>query len=223
MRLLIKYPTRTRKDKFFSTLDKYYSLASNLSNLFFLISLDENDPSMNNPEVLKKLDGYKNLKYYVGNSKSKIDAVNRDIEKYNLWEIVMIASDDMIPQVKGYDEIIIEKMKTHYPDTDGVVWFNDGNQKNKLNTLCILGKKYYERFNYVYHPDYKSCWSDNEFTEVSKILNKVKYFDITVIEHQHPDWGFGQRDYAHDENLKYFNYDNNLFQERKKNNFDLNL
>ena len=26
----------------------------------------------------------------------------------------------------------------HYPDTDGVLWFNDGYKGNKLNTLCIL-------------------------------------------------------------------------------------
>jgi hypothetical protein len=221
MRLLIKYPTRNRKEKFFSTLDKYYSLSSNPNNLFFLISLDENDISMNNSEVLKKLDGYKNLKYFIGNSKSKIDAVNRDIEKYNLWEILMIASDDMIPQVKGYDEIIIEKMKTHYPNTDGVVWFNDGNQKNKLNTLCILGKKYYERFNYVYHPDYKSCWSDNEFTEVSKKLNKQTYFDQVIIKHEHPDWGFGKRDEIYHKNVKDWNYDVSVYNSRKSKNFDL--
>ena len=59
-----------------------------------------------------------------------------------------------------------------YPNTDGVLWFNDGNQGNRLNTLCILGKKYYERFNYIYHPDYTSLWADNEFMDVANLLNK---------------------------------------------------
>ena len=59
----------------------------------------------------------------------------------------------MVPLVNGYDTVIKEKMTLHYADTDGVLWFNDGHQEKKLNTLCILGKKYYDRFGYIYHPD----------------------------------------------------------------------
>lgn len=221
MRILIKFPTRIRPNKFFSTLDKYYSLSSNLEKTFFLISLDSDDLTMNNPEVLKKLNNYKNLKYVIGESKSKIDAVNRDIDKYDEWDIVVIASDDMIPQVKGYDDIIRKSMELRYPDTDGVLWFNDGFQKNNLNTLCILGKKYYQRFNYVYHPSYKSCFSDNEFTEVANYLNKQTYIDKVIIRHEHPDAGFGFRDEIHKNNAKDWNYDKNLYNERKKLNFDL--
>ena len=75
--------------------------------------------------------------------------------------IVLLASDDMIPMEKGFDNIIIDKMKNYYPDTDGVLWFNDGYQGDKLNTLCILGKKYYDRFGYIYNPEYISVLSDN--------------------------------------------------------------
>jgi hypothetical protein len=53
MKLLIKFPTRGRKDKFFSTLDKYYEYCKNIDNMDFLISLDEDDNEMNNTEVLK--------------------------------------------------------------------------------------------------------------------------------------------------------------------------
>ena len=35
MRLLIKFPTRGRKDKFFSTLDKYYEYCSDIDNSIF--------------------------------------------------------------------------------------------------------------------------------------------------------------------------------------------
>jgi hypothetical protein len=73
-----------------------------------------------------------------------------------------------------------------YPDTDGVLWFYDGWRKD-LNTLCILGRKYYDRFNYVYHPEYKSFWSDAEFTEVASKLNKQVFIDNIIIRHLHPD------------------------------------
>lgn len=222
MRILIKYPTKIRNEKFFSTLDKYYSFANDIENMFFVISLDSNDKTMNNPETLKKLDGYKNLKYFVGDSKSKIDAVNRDVEKYNDWDIVVVASDDMIPQVKGYDDIIREKMKQHFPDTDGVLWFSDGYQKNKLNTLCILGKKYYQRFGYIYHPDYKSCYSDDEFMQVANILNRQVYFEDVIIRHEHPVWGYGKYDEIYSDNHKHLSYDKSIFDRRKSINFEIN-
>ena len=106
----------------------------------------------------------------------------------------------MIPVVKGYDTIIKNNMSKLYPDTDGVLWFNDGYQGNKLNTLCILGKKYYDRFGYIYNPEYISVWSDNEFMDVGNILGKQTYFDEVIIQHQHPDWGFGERDMVHTNN-----------------------
>jgi hypothetical protein len=112
-------------------------------------------------------------------------------------------------------------MKEHYPDTDGVLWFNDGHQGNNLNTLCILGKKYYERFNYIYHPEYKSVWSDNEFMLVGNILKKQTYFDEVIIEHEHPDWGYGNRDVIHRINSQNESHDRNLFTTRKNNNFFL--
>jgi uncharacterized protein YerC len=220
MKLLIKFPTRGRKDKFFSTLDKYYEYCKNIDNMDFLISLDEDDNEMNNTEVLKKLSNYKNIKVVVGLSKSKIDAVNRDLNNYNKhWDVVLLASDDMIPTIKGYDDIIRDNMMFNYPDTDGILFFNDGFQGNKLNTLCILGKKYYERFNYIYHPDYKSCWSDNEFMVVGNILKRQSYIDQVIIRHEHPDWGYGNIDYVHNNNVKDWHHDNDIYNKRLINNF----
>lgn len=221
MKILIKFPTRNRKTKFFNTLKKYQNLANNIDNIIFLISIDEDDVDMNNSESLEILSSFKNCKVVVGKSSSKIHAVNRDVNLIEKWDILILASDDMIPQVNGYDEIILNKMKEFYPDTDGVLWFNDGFQGNKLNTLCILGKKYYERFNYIYYPEYKSTWCDNEFMSVASILNKQTYFDEVIIKHEHPDWGYGNRDLIHQKNQIDYSFDMNLYNTRKTINFNL--
>jgi hypothetical protein len=221
MKLLIKFPTRNRKNKFFTVLKQYQRLCEDIENTFFLITLDNDDEEMNSPEVTDIFSTFKNIKYVYGDSTSKIHAINRDIETIDEWDIVLLASDDMTPKVKGYDNIIRNKMKEHYPDTDGVLWFNDGHQGNNLNTLCILGKKYYERFNYIYHPEYKSVWSDNEFMLVGNILKKQTYFDEVIIEHEHPDWGYGKRDTIHQVNSINESHDRNLFVSRKQNNFYL--
>ena len=101
------------------------------------------------------------------------------------YDIILLASDDMVPVVKGYDAIIRQKMSSTYPDTDGALWFNDGYQ-DRINTLVIIGKKYYDRFGFIYNSVYKSVYCDNEFTDVAKKLNKITYFDEVIIRHEHP-------------------------------------
>jgi hypothetical protein len=221
MKILIKFPTRGRKTKFFNVLKKYQNLANNLNNISFLISIDDDDIEMNNIDCLEILSTFKNCQVVVGHSSSKVHAVNRDIDKVNNWDILLLASDDMIPQIKGYDEIIINKMKDIYPNTDGVLWFNDGFTKSELNTICILGKRYYEKFNYIYYPEYKSTWCDNEFMTVANLLGKQTYFDDVIIKHEHPDWGYGSQDEIHKKNHQDLNYDMNLYNNRKKINFEL--
>ena len=221
MKLLIKFPTRNRKNKFFKVLRQYQNMCEDLDNTYFLITLDNDDESMNPSDVEEIFNTFKNIKVVYGTSNSKIHAVNRDIELVNDWDIVLLASDDMTPKVKGYDNIIRNKMKEFYSDTDGILWFNDGHMGNKLNTLCILGKKYYDRFGYIYHPEYKSVWSDNEFMLVGNILGKQTYFEQVIIEHEHPDWGYGSRDEIHQNNSKNENQDKLLFTKRKDNNFYL--
>jgi hypothetical protein len=221
MKLLIKFPTKNRKFKFLNVFNKYQQFCDDIENTKFLITLDNDDSDMNSPDVIEILKTFKNTEFIFGDSKSKVDAINRDMELYNDWDIVLLASDDMTPMIKGYDNIIRNNMKTHYPDTDGVLWFNDGYQKNKLNTLCILGKKYYDRFKYIYNPEYKSVWSDNEFMDVANLLGKQTYFNDVIIKHEHPDWGFGNRDHIHQENFTNVDYDKNIYLKNKSINFGL--
>ena len=164
------------------------------------------------------IEQYDNVTMFYGNNKSKIEAINADLDNVD-FDILLLASDDMIPVVKGYDTIIKNNMSKLYPDTDGVLWFNDGYQGNKLNTLCILGKKYYDRFGYIYNPEYISVWSDNEFMDVGNILGKQTYFDEVIIQHQHPDWGFGERDMVHTNNLVNESKDRQTYIKRKEKNF----
>jgi hypothetical protein len=185
------------------------------------VSIDEDDTSMNTTEVISELKSYSNTQVIVGISENKIHAVNRDMDIVDDWDIVLLASDDMIPQVKGFDKVVNTLMSSNYPDTDGVLFFNDGFKGKELNTLCILGKKYYKRFNYIYHPGYKSTWSDNEFMMVAEKLNKQTYFPMVIIKHEHPDWGYGKHDVIHKMNHVNLIHDKTLFLERSKNNFYL--
>jgi len=225
-KILFKLPSRTRPKRVFEVLDETLKNLSDKENYEFLLTLDGDDQSMNNYNVIEKLNSYKNMNYVFGSSNSKIEAVNRDMDTFNKdWDILVLLSDDMIPVKEGFDNIIREKYDEFFPDLDGVTWFSDGFQKNKLNTLCILGKKYYERFNYIYHPSYKSLYCDNEFTIVANKLGKQKYFDIVIIEHRHFSIGNNRERYdaLYRRNDSLLSVDRITYLEREKNNFDLNV
>jgi hypothetical protein len=189
MRIQIKLPTRERPKKFFKVLDLYIKHLSGKHECFFVISCDNDDESMHNDKVIAILDNYDDdsVFYYFGDNKSKVQACNADIDKHPDFDILVLTSDDMIPQVQRYDDIIAQAMQKHFPDMDGCLWFNDGYQADNLCTLPILSKKYYERFGYVYHPDYQSLWCDGEFNEIACKLGRIRYIDQVIIKHQYPD------------------------------------
>jgi hypothetical protein len=225
-KILFKLPSRSRPKRVFEVLDATLENISDKENYEFLLTLDQDDQSMNNDDVIIKLNSYENMNYIFDFSNSKIEAVNRDLETFNKdWDILVLLSDDMIPVKKGFDDIIREKYDEFFPNLDGVTWFSDGFQKNRINTLCILGKKYYDRFNYIYHPSYKSLYCDNEFTIVANKLGRQKYFEEVLIEHRHFSIGNNRERYdeLYRRNDALMRVDELNYYQREKINFGLNV
>lgn len=223
MKLLIKFPSRGRPGKFMKVFNMYRNMLSGKRDVSFLLSFDEDDVTMNNQGIknwLNKLGP--NVYYYFGNSKTKIEACNADLDKAPNFDIIMLASDDMIPVQEGYDDIICADMEKHFPDTDGVLWYNDGLVGKYLNTLSIIGKKYFDRFGYIYNPVYESVFPDNEFMEVSLMLGKTQYTDKVIIQHQ---W-VGNTDpndplHIKNHNSNYYKTDGAIFLKRRLEKFGL--
>jgi hypothetical protein len=216
-KILVKFPTRSRPQKFLNLIEKYINLSKSKSTRY-QITYDLDDLTMN-PSVIEKAQGYGNVKCIGGYSKGKIHACNRDMEKSGKWDIVVLASDDMIPVKENWDQIISDKMKEKFPDLDGVLWFHDG--FTPLNTMCIIGRKYFERFNYIYHPDYISLWCDNEFHEVADKLGKHAKFNEVLFKHEHPANIGGHSDQLYQVNEKFYHTDHATFLKRQARNFDL--
>lgn len=223
--LLFQYPTRGRREKFFNTLDEYYKKIKG-ENFIFHVVIDDDDEEMNKVEVLDRIREYKYMHITHSRHANKIIACNdmaliNKINDYK-WDIVICCSDDMMPIVDGFDNVIRAIMRDYFPDTDGVLWFNDGFQRKRLNTLPIIGRNYYDRFGYIYYWGYKNIYCDAEFTEVSKILNKCVYFDDIIIKHEHPETNSSiVWDETYKRGEKYNEGDRILFEARKKKNFDL--
>jgi hypothetical protein len=187
MELLIKYATRSRPELFKRTLQRYYDGLSTSSDYRFIISIDEDDDTMMDNQMLQWLATMPNLTVHIGASKTKIQAINADIPVTG-WDVLLVASDDMIPVTKGYDEIIRAEMKTHCPDLDGALWFPDGLREEKkwppLCTLPVMGAKLYERMGYVYHPAYESVFCDDEYHLVLSAEGRLHRCLKTIIKHE---------------------------------------
>lgn len=224
MRLLVKFPSRERPDKLVSVTQRYAQYAVDKQNLQFLMTLDSNDPTVNDKLLSSLRSIHPKMDIRVGVSTDKINAINRDMDTAPEFDIVLLASDDMIPIVQGYDQIIRDSMRKYYPDTDGVLWFNDGYTGTKLNTLVCCGKKYFNRFGYLYNPIYKSFYCDNEFMETAAKLKKQTYFEQVIIKHVHPaNTSEVKNDELYIRNGKYFKHDADIYHSRKNYLFDVSV
>lgn len=221
--ILFKFASRSRPDKFFKGLDNIIHNLHDKKNFVILATLDIDDESMYNKTVIEKLIPYVKNNFVIpvfGRSKSKIDAINRDMDKApDNWNILVNFSDDMSFNSYGFDKVIRDKFLLHFPNTDGNLYFNDGYAKDSVSTMSIIGRQYYNRFGYIYHPSYHSLWCDNEYTEIAKRLNKIQYFNENLYTHQHPVNTGAKAD----EQLlrtESFNHKDNLnYESRKSKNF----
>ena len=228
MNLLVQFPTLARPDKFLKVLDRYVVTSSTWNRVFFNINCDAEDTTMTDPYVqerikyiLKKRNEVDGVINYDNNT-DKISAINSNM-KNKSFDIVICASDDMVPKQYSWDQKIVEAMQKHFPDLDGCVHFNDGNTNGELITFSILGKKLYEDFGYIYHPDYKSLYCDAEFTEEVKRMKKDKYIDKVIISHEHYSVdgteNHGDMDLAAKKTLHFSGRDELVFNKRKELGF----
>ena len=192
MNILVKWPTRGRVNMFFQTLAQWQALESHRHRVVYLIAIDADDPVMNSRAMLRRLAQHPDVHYRIGpGGRSKIDACNSDLEDAPHVigmepDVLILASDDMIPQVAHWDDIIAMTMRQAFPAMDGALHFDDGFiGSNRLITLSIMGWNLYRRFGYAYHPAYRSMFCDNEFTDVVRHIGKYHYESRVLFRHCH--------------------------------------
>jgi hypothetical protein len=208
-RLLVRMPTRGRPKQALTVLAEYRKLAG--TPIAIEVVVDEDDETMQNAEVLQRLCAL-GCSMSVGRHGSKIGAVNGG--RAGDWDVLLLASDDMVPVVDGYAVKALDAMEQHFPQLDGAVYFNDGYQAANCCTLPIIGRRWYDRFGYVYEPEYTSLFCDQEQTELWKAMGHLAYVDEVIVEHRH--WVAGApKDALYEKNDKYWEQDKAVYENRK--------
>jgi hypothetical protein len=196
-------------------LDNIASLSAS-PNYIVLAKIDDDDTSMKNQTVINRLADYENVHAFFGRSSNKVHAINRGLP-YGKWDILVNMSDDMLFNTVGFDVII----RNNADDIDKFIHFPDGHVNERLCTMSIMGRKYFNRFGYVYHPQYSSLWCDNEAQEVAMMLGCYKYVDQQIFTHNHPAWTGETPDEQLIQTQRYYQADEKIYNYRKANNFPI--
>ncbi len=217
MRILFKYASRSRPLLFKRGVDSIINNLSGANEVCFLVTIDDDDVTMSSDYVLSCFpEGFRERVIVdVGKSTSKIHAINRGVELVEApWEAIVVMSDDMVFTKHGFDCIISEKC-----GADTFLHLRDVYHNENLCTLSIMGRDYYDRFGYIYHPKYVSEWCDNEATEVAKKLKRWVYVQETVYKHLHPAWGTAKTDPLYRKSSAAGRNDSRTYNERAAKNF----
>lgn len=218
--IIFKYPSRSRPERFFDGMDSICNNVLHTDNFQISCTLDYDDASMNNEDVINRISRYPNTSIAWGKSDSKIHAVNRDLPEYG--DIIVVYSDDMRTNFFGFDQIIRDAFALHFPDLDGLIHLPDQDTKDILATMYIAGRPFYNRLGHIYPPRYKSLWADNHIMEVAKILRKYGFIPCPgVVTHLLPAMGHLPRDEMFDRQQLDWDHDETIFKECKANNFYL--
>ena len=228
MKIIYSFPSRSRPEKFKACMENIKEMSDD-SDYTVLVKGDSDDASMNNADMWNWLskNHYGHYVNFWEHSKNKIHAMNRNLDFLvpGIGDIIIGMSDDMKFTERGFDNIIRKDMRDHFPDLDGVLHYNDGMQKSNVMTMSIMGREYFNRTGYIYHPEYASLWCDVEATEVAFMLDRYKYMsnDNIIFRHMHPVWKLAEWDeqYRKSESADLYAADKAVILARRARKYDL--
>lgn len=175
----------------------------------YILSIDTDDPQ------LAQYDGYFQSRRFICNgNRSAIDAIN-NAAKQATGDIIVVMSDDFDCPPQWATALL----RLTEGKTDWIAKTPDGIQ-NWIITLPIMDRAYYNRFGYVYYPEYKHLFCDTEMTCVGDLLQRTIKLDIHF-QHNHYSVGKSKKDSISDRADATWGQGEALFIERARNNFDL--
>lgn len=184
-KISIIHPSRSRAAMAMATRDNWLSKAANPDQIEYMFSLDTDDPELG----LYKGSSLSN------NNVSAIAAINYGAY-YSTGDLLIVVSDDF-DCLPHWDTLLLKELEGK---EDFIVKTPDGLQKT-LITLPIMDRMYYERFGYVYHPEYRHMESDVEMTAVGHMLGRIIDVDL-LFEHKHYSVGGMEMDAINIKNNK---------------------
>ena len=218
-KISIIHPSRQRPLMAFETYNKWITNAFNIPEVEYILSVDNDDPTLQ--QYNWEFRGAIDVTFQYNNNRSAIDAINV-AAKNAKGDLFVVVSDDF-DSFFGWNQFLHENLHDKH---DFIVKTNDGYLGNNwLITLPILDREYYNRFGYIYYPEYKHLWCDTEMTVVAKMLGKIidlQHFTDKVFKHNHHTIGLMEKDEIAVKNDSTWDQGKSLFLDRYDADFYIN-
>jgi hypothetical protein len=217
MKVLVHIPSRGRHKALSLAVVRWLAAIKDLENTRLLLTLDDDDtPGAELVQAMKVYPPEYPLEAIIGPHKDKVSAINADLDLFP-WDVLVCASDDLYPMELEFDQAVRTDFANDVPDFDGVLWYPDKNSR-----ICchpVIGRKYYERDGYVFHPSYRAFYCDDELTMVAQ--KRGKLFQSTSVEwdHRHPNYRTRKPDELDHRNKEFMRQDYLTFCRRQSAGF----
>lgn len=217
MRISIIHPSRSRPSQAAATAKAWLSSAKDKGRIEYILSTDDSDP-----DSVNYLDAFSwglhdpTFNWLSNENKTAIEAINK-AAKFSHGDLIIQIADDFNQPPFHWDEYLLSHLEGK---EDYAVKTQDGIQPT-LITLPILDRTYYNRFGYIYHPDYIHMSSDVEFTAVAHMLGRVITLPIKI-PHNHYSTGKTPKDAINIKNDATYQHGYDTMKRRLQHSFDLN-
>lgn len=179
----------------------------------YILSCDTSDSS---------LDGYRHLanKYganiTINDNTCCVEAVNSGA-KIATGDILILVSDDFM-SFYGWN---IALKEFYIPETPQIFQVFDGITKDII-TIPIMTKEAYKALGYIYYPEYKSMFADNDLRLEAERLGFLVDATILLFQHKHWSNNMAEKDeqYLHQEKPENWKIGSEIFERRKKELFN---
>lgn len=130
-------------------------------------------------------------------------------------KFLITVSDDVFPPAR-WDTLLLEALGSRINE-EAVVWVNSG-EKRDLMAFSLLTRKYYERYGYIFYPEYLGMYGDDDFTR--QALRDGVVIDcrktLPEFKHLHPLHGTAPNDevYEHQNRPEAYAVGKAIFEKR---------
>jgi len=160
------------------TAMKWLSSAKNPNNIEYVLSLDsdEDGDAYDNAFGLLMNGAVKNI---VFPNQNAVQAFNAGAA-HSTGNLLVCIGDDFNQPPFHWDEALLTQLegKEDYIVKTGDKCSKVSYSQPWIITLPIMDRKYYERFGYVYYPEYQHMFCDTELTHVADLLDRKITLDI---------------------------------------------
>lgn len=172
------HPSRSRPHKSIATTNKWLKSAG-IDDIELIVSIDDEDK--NRRQYLDFYSHYDPFKTRVisNPNRSAVDAINNGAKEAKGNILIVVSDDSDCPD--NWAKIILEAVADK---KDWVLKTWDGVQK-WIVTMPIMDRVYYERFGYIYYPEYRHMFVDTDFTHVADVLGKILWRNDLSFPHLH--------------------------------------